>query len=408
MTFAERAGILLELGFPVIPVLPRQKAAFKNDWQNLATLDRDVIAQWNKENPNFNTGAVGKLDIGLILDIDSGEIFQQLKRAGIELDSVHTFQVAGGKPSPCGHYYFLHTERSRALGNCYKAVYSRATGKQIRTEFELGGNNYYVVGPGSIHPNGKQYTIVENSPPIPIPDALVDWIERNRFAVYEGEGPHGPAEEKTPGVNGTNGHAPRRPGTFRERIKAIIVDCQGKSYEEIKTILAQYGYAHRHEADSALAEFLFLEFKGDEEKIREEFARLKLHQDRNSSYDRLTIAKARSWYENEVLEQREVSDQQPKLLLTHQRLAERFVDIYQGELRYVARWGRWMMYAPPRWRKDSTLNVFDRARHICRLASAELNQQQTGKISHLETTQMAVAVETLSWLSVKWRRAFVC
>src|SRR5207253_6649932 len=38
------------------------------------------------------------------------------------------------------------------------------------------GGGGYVVAEGSIHPSGETYTILHDSPIIPIPDWLVDWI----------------------------------------------------------------------------------------------------------------------------------------------------------------------------------------------------------------------------------------
>lgn len=292
MTFAQRVEILLAIGFPVTPVLPKTKRPFKDDWQKTATLDRDVIAQWNLENPNYNSGAMGRFDIGLIFDVDSIEIYEQLKRDGIDLGAIRTFKAAGAKASPCGHYYFLHTARSRELGNASLEVWSRSTGKKARTAFDLRANNGIVVGPGSIHPSGKEYEIVDASPPILIPDALVDWIEQHKDVIWEGEGTSGPDTETTAG----NGSAKNRQGGMRERIRKILRECRGKRYDEIKVILATYGYSHRHEVDSALANCLFLQFGDDLEKIAAEFAKWKLHQDRDAAYDRVTLRKSGEWY----------------------------------------------------------------------------------------------------------------
>ncbi len=52
-------------------------------------------------------------------------------------------------------------------------------------------------------------------------------------------------------------------------------------------------------------------------------------------------------------------------------LAQRFTRLHGGKLRYTALWGRWHEWKGARWEEDSTLNVFDRARAICRAASSD-------------------------------------
>src|SRR5271165_1364066 len=52
-------------------------------------------------------------------------------------------------------------------------------------------------------------------------------------------------------------------------------------------------------------------------------------------------------------------------------LALRFTQNHREDLRYVAKWGRWLQYKGTRWREDSVLDVFDRCRVICREASNE-------------------------------------
>src|SRR5688572_20823604 len=57
-------------------------------------------------------------------------------------------------------------------------------------------------------------------------------------------------------------------------------------------------------------------------------------------------------------------------------LALRFAEQHQQDLRFVAAWGKWMIWEGQRWRPDETLAAFDYARRICRDASAECNNQK--------------------------------
>lgn len=46
-------------------------------------------------------------------------------------------------------------------------------------------------------------------------------------------------------------------------------------------------------------------------------------------------------------------------------VARSFAGLHQGDLRYVAEWGRWMLWDGQRWRRDRDLSVFDLATRMC-------------------------------------------
>ena len=54
-------------------------------------------------------------------------------------------------------------------------------------------------------------------------------------------------------------------------------------------------------------------------------------------------------------------------------LALRFADRHAGDLRFVAAWGKWLIWDGARWRFDDKLHGFNCARVICREAAAECN-----------------------------------
>src|SRR3954452_8341911 len=54
-----------------------------------------------------------------------------------------------------------------------------------------------------------------------------------------------------------------------------------------------------------------------------------------------------------------------------ENLALEFSRRHADALRYVAKWGRWMIWNGSRWVEDSTLKAFDLARLVCRAAAAE-------------------------------------
>lgn len=61
---------------------------------------------------------------------------------------------------------------------------------------------------------------------------------------------------------------------------------------------------------------------------------------------------------------------------------------FADELRYVAPWGRWMIWRGQRWTEENTLHVFDLARQICRSVAAQARNDQ----SHITTETQRRAV----------------
>ncbi len=61
---------------------------------------------------------------------------------------------------------------------------------------------------------------------------------------------------------------------------------------------------------------------------------------------------------------------------SEEALAQKFVERYGDQLRYVAAWDQWYCWTGKRWEQDSTLDAFDRARAICRDASREAGKRQ--------------------------------
>jgi putative DNA primase/helicase len=82
--------------------------------------------------------------------------------------------------------------------------------------------------------------------------------------------------------------------------------------------------------------------------------------------------------------------------LSEEALALRFSRQYEGELRFVAGWGRWMCWDGARWRQDDTLAVFDRCRAICRRASAECGDAQERAAIKIAAAQTVAATERLA------------
>jgi putative DNA primase/helicase len=80
--------------------------------------------------------------------------------------------------------------------------------------------------------------------------------------------------------------------------------------------------------------------------------------------------------------------------ISEDALASRFTQRHEDSLRYVAAWGRWLQWDSTRWVQDHTLHVFDRARGICRAASAECATKPT-KVARVASAATVAAIERL-------------
>lgn len=171
-TFARRAEAVTRYGIPVIPLRPRTKDAFLEDWPSLATTDSAQIAAWNAGNPNYNCAAVMKNDRKWVFEVDDPTVYDQIKQVtGRDVRDIATFIVKSSGEKR--HFYFQHDDCSRVMGNrdC-----DAADGEE---RFSVRCHDKYVVAPGSIHPTtGKPYEIIrEPIGGIPVaPHWLTAWI----------------------------------------------------------------------------------------------------------------------------------------------------------------------------------------------------------------------------------------
>lgn len=77
-------------------------------------------------------------------------------------------------------------------------------------------------------------------------------------------------------------------------------------------------------------------------------------------------------------------------------LALRFSDRHASTLRYVAKWGRWLIWAATHWQFDETVKVFDLARMVCREASCDCNSNSGKLAASIASAKTVAAVEKLA------------
>jgi putative DNA primase/helicase len=87
-------------------------------------------------------------------------------------------------------------------------------------------------------------------------------------------------------------------------------------------------------------------------------------------------------------------DQDRPPAFSEEALALRFATLHEADLRYVAAWGRWMIWDGKRWQFDETLRAFDLVRRVCRHASAECNNQKLASL--LASAKTVAAIERLA------------
>lgn len=172
--FKEIATPLVSRSVPVIPLRPKTKIAFIKGWENQATTDVKKVEEWDEQYNESNAACVAyaRPEGVWFFEIDNPEIWSKI---GQKLPA--TFMVRSGpKNSGRGHLYFQQTPASIAMGN---AQAKDSNGKEL---WSARVDNRYVVAPGSFHPSGHRYEIVQDVPIIPAPDWLVQWCSSNKTA----------------------------------------------------------------------------------------------------------------------------------------------------------------------------------------------------------------------------------
>lgn len=146
-------------GLAVLPLWPKAKnplgkPEFAPHGVYSATLDKDVISEWWKKEPNANIGiAAGSLSGGLVvIDIDKhGEVdgydtLLEFQREYGELpDTANTITGSGGY-----HFFFRSSEEIKTPSGAKSPV-------GVLPGIDIRGEGSFVVAPPSIHPNGSPY-----------------------------------------------------------------------------------------------------------------------------------------------------------------------------------------------------------------------------------------------------------
>ena len=179
LSFKDIAQPLIERGVPVIPLLPRTKKAFSDDWPALASTDPAQILRWDAQYPDANIGCAAKAEPNGVwfFEIDDPKLFTQIEReTGQKFPKTFIVRSRPGR----GHLYWRHNAASIALATAAAKAYISIKTPDGHEACSARLNHAYVAGPGSIHPDTLAlYEIRSTAPMVEAPQWLIDWIKRN-------------------------------------------------------------------------------------------------------------------------------------------------------------------------------------------------------------------------------------
>lgn len=167
-------------GFAIFPCRPKAKQPATMNGVKDATKDIEKIKAWWEENPDYNIGvALGPSNL-TVLDMDTGIADLDAAREWVRRNQLpNTFTVRTGRRTSFGlQLYFSGTVQNRPYDH------DGVSG-------EIRSSGYYVVGPGSIHPDSSEpYVILADRKLAPVPDLV------NRLSRFVLPRPQGKSQEK--------------------------------------------------------------------------------------------------------------------------------------------------------------------------------------------------------------------
>lgn len=432
-----------------IPIPRREKAPRARDWPNLR-IEEEHIPQWFR--PNDNVGILlGTVSAVIDVDLDCPEA---VRSADMFLRA--TGWRFGRKSKPQSHRVYSCAEDS---------IPTKRFGDPVTNEtlVELRGDGGQTVFPPSTHPSGEPiaWEPQHDGPATVGYDDTLGRVQRLAawcLVIRYGNGSAAIDDEATwlaslEGVEGAPaiaaktaagwlGIAPKKP--LRPKIEPTFTDrdCSARERNYATAALtseceavASTGKGNRNNAlnDAALK----LGHKvargwldeGEVEEALEDAADQCGHTaDKRLAATRATIRSGLRKGMSEPAADLPESDRHPQSVgakaapkivhiapavesppqeLSEDRLAIRFVERYGRDFRYVAKWGKWMLWLASYWEEEPTLLAFHLARKICREAAAECLKESEAKsiakartvsaVEMLARSDRAVAAITAQW-----------
>ncbi|HTT24500.1 MAG TPA: bifunctional DNA primase/polymerase [Candidatus Sulfotelmatobacter sp.] len=190
--YVQIATPLVERGFRVTPVHPETKSGVMLNWQNHQATTPDEVQKHAKYYPHHNVGVVGKRGVGrhMFLDIDAEGVVERIEEeSGRKMPQTYTVCSRPKSATYKRHLYFTQTPYSfKRFGSwngkninvrdLTRLERSRSGMLMHPTLYDIKGvgGGSLVVGAGSVRDNGEVYACIDDSPVVPIPEWLVDWL----------------------------------------------------------------------------------------------------------------------------------------------------------------------------------------------------------------------------------------
>jgi hypothetical protein len=239
--FREIAMPLVARRIPVVPLRPKTKTAFMQDWEKLATTDPAKVEEWDATDPDANAGCVAyaQPDGVWFLEIDRNGYSKQIENeTGQKIPDTFAVRSSPGR----GHFYFRQTPASISMGNTQ-------AGDKDGELWSARVDRRYVVGPGSYHPSGGRYEVLRDTDLLPAPDWLVQWCSQQKSTKISDFVDEGPITEghRNDGLASILGRARQMLGMDREQLYQYGLSvnqrrCQPPmSDDEVRTIADSIG-----------------------------------------------------------------------------------------------------------------------------------------------------------------------
>jgi hypothetical protein len=160
-TYSDAAALVTERGWPVFPLVEGEKTPLTPRGFHDATLDLDLVRRWWAKWPNANVGVPTGVASGIVVvDVDD------LSALDLLPDLPSTLRLATGNGLHC---VFEHP-----------GFEVRNSASKIAPGIDIRGDGGYVVAPGSTHPNGKPYVVLDPSPIAELPGWLAGRLRGDR------------------------------------------------------------------------------------------------------------------------------------------------------------------------------------------------------------------------------------
>lgn len=159
-TFTDRALGAVRRGLSIIPCAPRKKSPLAaHGAKSRTNTEAGVLAFAAMVPKDSNYGICSDENFTIVETDDRAKLFEKLGQP------IPPTLCVSANPNR-GYWVFAHTDKSRAV---------KGSPKASEGFVEWRNFNQYCCGWGSIHPDtGKEYALVKDLPPAPMPDWLVD------------------------------------------------------------------------------------------------------------------------------------------------------------------------------------------------------------------------------------------